>query len=122
MLDYKAPTSITELRSCLGLFSYSRRFIKDFAAIAAPMHALTKQERKWSDDHCAEINGKVRQLRRLNDSVRNIVLCEEEARELPSEMDFDKGNDHLTNCESIQEFLSVRHGIAVCDHALVGFA
>ena len=45
MLDYKAPTSITELRSCLGLFSYYRRFIQDFAAIAAPLHALTKQER-----------------------------------------------------------------------------
>ena len=53
------------------------------------------QERKWSDDHCAEINGKIRQLLRLNDRVRNIVLCEEEARELPSEMDFDKGYDHL---------------------------
>ena len=45
MLDYKAPTSITELRSCLGLFSYYRRFIKDFAAIPAPLHALMKQER-----------------------------------------------------------------------------
>ena len=54
------------------------------------------QGRKWSDDHCAEINGKVRQLLRLNDRVRNIVLCEEEARELPSEMNFDKGYDHLT--------------------------
>ena len=53
-------------------------------------------ERKWSDDHCAEINGKIRQLLRLNDRVRNIVLCEEEARELPSEMDFDKGYNHLT--------------------------
>ena len=49
------------------------------------------QERKWSDDHCAEINSKVRQLLRLNDKVRNIVLCEEEARERPSEMGFDKG-------------------------------
>ena len=28
--------------------------------------------------------------------MRNIVLCEEEARELPSEMDFDKGYEHLT--------------------------
>ena len=34
------------------------------------------QEREWSDDHCAEINGRVRQLLRLNDRVRNIVLCE----------------------------------------------
>ena len=31
-LDYKAPTSITELRSCLGLFSYYRRFIKSAVA------------------------------------------------------------------------------------------
>ena len=34
MLDYKAPTSITELRSCLGLFSYYRRFIKDCSTVA----------------------------------------------------------------------------------------
>ena len=59
------------------------------------------QERKWSDDHCAEINGKIRLLLRLNDRVRNIVLCEEEARELPSEMDFDKGYDHLTKEQSV---------------------
>ena len=54
------------------------------------------QERKWSDDHCAEINGKIRQLLRLNERVRNIVLCEEEPRELPAEMNFDDGYDHLT--------------------------
>ena len=54
------------------------------------------QERMWSDDHCAEINGKIRQLLRLNERVRNIVLCEEEPRELPAEMNFDEGYDHLT--------------------------
>ena len=54
------------------------------------------QERKWSDDHCAEINGKIRQLLRLNERVRNIVLCEEEPREHPAEMNFDEGYDHLT--------------------------
>ena len=48
------------------------------------------QERKWSDDHCAEINGIIRQLLRLNERVRNIVLCEEEPRELPAEMNFDE--------------------------------
>ena len=60
MLDYKAPTSITELRSCLGLFSYYRRFIKDFAAIAAPLHALTKQERTVAN-HSANLRKKPRQ-------------------------------------------------------------
>ena len=54
MLDYKAPTSITELRSCLGLLSYYRRFIKDFAAIAAPLHALTKQERSGQSQRAEE--------------------------------------------------------------------
>ena len=54
------------------------------------------QERKWSDDHCAEVNGKIRQLLRLNERVRNIVLCEEEPRELPAEMNFDEGYYHLT--------------------------
>ena len=54
------------------------------------------QERMWSDDHCAEINGKIRQLLRLNERVRNIVLCEEEPRDLPAEMNFDEGYDHLT--------------------------
>ena len=43
MLDYKAPTSITDCG--VALVCYYRRFIKDFAAIAAPLHALTKQER-----------------------------------------------------------------------------
>ena len=28
--------------------------------------------------------------------MRNIVLCEEEPRELPAEMNFDDGYDHLT--------------------------
>ena len=50
------------------------------------------QVRMWSDDHCAEINGKIRQLLRLNERVRNIVLCEEEPRELPAEMNFDEGS------------------------------
>ena len=51
--------------------------------------------------------GKIRQLLRLNDRVWNIVLCEEEARELPSEMDFDKGYDHLTKEQRV--YLKKKH-------------
>ena len=37
------------------------------------------QERKWPDDHCAEINGKIRQLLRLDDRVRIIVAKKKRA-------------------------------------------
>ena len=44
-MECTRPTSLTELRAFLGLMSYYRRFIKDFAAIAAPLTLLTKQTR-----------------------------------------------------------------------------
>jgi len=45
MFDYGRPTSPTELRAFLGLTSYYRRFIRDYATIAAPLTNLTKQSR-----------------------------------------------------------------------------
>ena len=31
----------------MGLANYYRRFIKDFAKIAAPLHVLVRKEQKW---------------------------------------------------------------------------
>lgn len=38
--EWKPPTTIKELRSFLGFCSYYRRFVKDFAKIAGPLHQL----------------------------------------------------------------------------------
>ena len=38
------PKSATEVRSFLGLAGYYRRYVKNFAAIAGPLHALTRKE------------------------------------------------------------------------------
>ncbi|CAB4434110.1 unnamed protein product [Rhizophagus irregularis] len=48
----KRPETVTEVRSFLGLYSYYRRFIKDFAKIAKPLHNLTKKdtEFKWKEE------------------------------------------------------------------------
>ena len=37
-----------EVRMALGLFSYYRRFIQDFAKIAGPLHNLTKRSTTWN--------------------------------------------------------------------------
>ena len=40
--DWPAPTTVTEIRSYLGKTGYYRRFIKNYAEIAAPLTNLTK--------------------------------------------------------------------------------
>ncbi|MCO5563507.1 hypothetical protein L7F22_017151 [Adiantum nelumboides] len=41
--DWPEPVNLHEVRSFLGLCSYYRRFIRFFAEIAAPLHALTRK-------------------------------------------------------------------------------
>ena len=45
---WKTPTDSKELKRFLGLASYYRRFVKNFAQIASPLHRLTQAGRKWS--------------------------------------------------------------------------
>ena len=50
--DIPPTTTATEVRSFLGLAGYYRRYVKGFAAIAAPLFALTRKEAlfHWSED------------------------------------------------------------------------
>ena len=46
VVTWPVPTTARDVRGFLGLCSYYRRFVKDFAEMAAPLHALTgKYER-----------------------------------------------------------------------------
>src|SRR2546423_3554565 len=41
--NYSILTNLTELRAALGLFSYYRKFIKDFSRIAKPINAFSRK-------------------------------------------------------------------------------
>ena len=47
VLDWKAPTSVTEVWSFLRLAGYYRRFILDFSKIAKPMMRLLQKDEKF---------------------------------------------------------------------------
>jgi hypothetical protein len=51
VLNWKAPTNDSEIRSFLGLARYYRRFIEGFSKLAKPMTALLEKNVKfvWSD-------------------------------------------------------------------------
>ena len=52
ILHWPRPTTVTEVRQLLGMGSYYRKFIKDFAKLVRPLVELTKKGRQffWSDE------------------------------------------------------------------------
>jgi len=48
VLKWPRPKTVKEVQKFLGLANYYRRFVKDFAKIAKPMHRLVRKDEKWS--------------------------------------------------------------------------
>lgn len=46
MLNYPKPKNVKKLRTFLGMASYYRKFIKDFATLTEPMNRLLKKNAK----------------------------------------------------------------------------
>lgn len=52
VLNWERPTSVTEIRSFLGLAGYYRRFIRGFSQLALPLTRLTRKDTPfaWTPD------------------------------------------------------------------------
>ena len=46
VIEWPVPKSVKDVQKFLGLANYYRRFVKDFAKIARPLHEMTRKENK----------------------------------------------------------------------------
>ena len=53
IVKFPVPKKIKDVRAFIGLTSYYRKFIKNFAKITNPLTNLTKKEKKfnWGNEH-----------------------------------------------------------------------
>ena len=53
MNEAKRPENVSQLRSFLGLVNYYHRFVENLSIIAAPLHELLQNDKKWKwTEHC----------------------------------------------------------------------
>ena len=56
VMNWPRPRKVKDVRSFVGLCSYYRKFVKNFAQIAKPLHRLTEKGREFAwDDECENV-------------------------------------------------------------------
>jgi len=99
VLNWPAPKNVKEVQKFLGLANYYRRFIKDFAKIAAPLHALVRKEQKWKwEKEQEETFGKLKEMF-TTEPVLAIPDIDREMRVKADTSDYTTGEVLLLKCE-----------------------
>ena len=87
------------MQKFLGLTNYYRRFIKDFAKIAAPLHVLVRKDQKWKwEQEQEEAFGRLKRAF-TTESVLAIPDINREIRVEVDASDYTTEGVLLTKCE-----------------------
>jgi len=99
VLNWPAPKNVKEMQKFLGLANYYRRFIKDFAKIAAPLHALVRKEQKWKwEKEQEEAFGRLKEMF-TTEPVLAILDIDREMRVEADASDYTTGGVLSLKCE-----------------------
>jgi len=83
----------------LGLANYYKRFIKNFAKIAAPLHVLVRKKQKWKwEEEQKEVFGRLKRAF-TTEPVLAIPDIDREMRVEVDALDYATGGVLLTKCE-----------------------
>jgi len=99
VLNWPAPRNIKEVQTFLGLANYYRRFIKDFAKIAAPLHMLVRKEQKWKWKKEQEEAFEKLKAVFTTESILAILDINREIRVEANALDYTTEGVLLTKCE-----------------------
>ena len=99
VLNWSVPRNVKEVQKFLGLANYYRRFIKDFARIAAPLHMLVRKEQKWKwKKEQEKAFGKLKEVF-TTELVLAIPDIDKEMRVEADTSDYTTGGVLLTKCK-----------------------
>ena len=99
VLNWPVLQNIKEVQKFLGLANYYRRFIKDFARLAALLHVLVRKEQKWKWER--EQKEVFKRLKAVftTEPVLAIPDIDREMRVEADASDYAMGRVLLTKCE-----------------------
>jgi len=99
VLNWPAPQNIKEVQKILDLTNYYRRFIKDFARLAALLHMLVRKKQKWKWEGEQEETFEMLKAVFTTEPVLAIPDIDREMRVEADASDYTMGGVLSTKCE-----------------------